>query len=42
VYLAGCAWAFAHDEVSIYQVLCRPAGQLADELPWSRGWMYGR
>ena len=42
VYLAGCAWAFAHDEVSIYQVLCRPAGQMADELPWSRRWMYGR
>jgi cyclopropane-fatty-acyl-phospholipid synthase len=42
VYLAGCAWAFAHDEVSIYQVLCRPAGQMADELPWSRRWMYAR
>ncbi len=40
IYLAGCAWAFAHDEVSIYQVLCRPAGQLAEGLPWSRGWMY--
>jgi cyclopropane-fatty-acyl-phospholipid synthase len=42
IYLAGCAWAFAHDEVSIYQVLCRPAGQPAEGLPWSRGWMYGR
>ncbi len=41
VYLAGCAWAFAHDEVAIYQVLCRPAGRQADELPWSRHWMYG-
>ena len=40
IYLAGCAWAFAHDEVAIYQVLCRPSGQLADGLPWSRRWMY--
>ena len=42
VYLAGCAWAFEHDEVSIYQVLCRPAGEKADGLPWSRNWIYGR
>lgn len=40
VYLAGCAWAFDNDEVSIYQVLCRPAGQLSQGLPWSRRWMY--
>jgi cyclopropane-fatty-acyl-phospholipid synthase len=40
VYLAGCAWAFDNDEVSIYQVLCRPAGQPAQGLPWSRRWMY--
>ncbi len=40
VYLAGCAWAFEHDEVSIYQVLCRPAGEKATGLPWSRQWMY--
>lgn len=40
VYLAGCAWAFDHDEVSIYQVLCRPAGQSSEGLPWSRRWMY--
>ncbi len=39
-YLAGCAWAFEHDEVAIYQVLCRPAGQSAQGLPWSRSWMY--
>ncbi|MDP3253625.1 MAG: cyclopropane-fatty-acyl-phospholipid synthase family protein [Hydrogenophaga sp.] len=42
VYLAGCAWAFEHDEVSIYQVLCRPAGEKAAGLPWSRNWIYGR
>lgn len=40
VYLAGCAWAFEHDDVAIYQVLCRPAAQLSTGLPWSRGWMY--
>ncbi|MDO9147984.1 MAG: cyclopropane-fatty-acyl-phospholipid synthase family protein [Hydrogenophaga sp.] len=40
VYLAGCAWAFDNDEVAIYQVLCRPAGQSSQGLPWSRRWMY--
>ncbi|MDR2990413.1 MAG: cyclopropane-fatty-acyl-phospholipid synthase family protein [Burkholderiaceae bacterium] len=40
VYLMGCQWAFEHDEVSIFQVLCHRAGQSAQELPWSRGWMY--
>lgn len=40
VYLAGCAWAFEHDEIAIYQVLCRRAGQTAQDLPWTRGWMY--
>ena len=41
VYLIGCQWAFEHDEVSIFQVLCHRAGQSAQGLPWSRGWMYG-
>ena len=40
IYLAGCAWAFEHDEVALYQVLCRPAGQSAAGVPWSRAWMY--
>ena len=40
IYLAGCVWAFEHDEVAIYQVLCRPAGQSAQGLPWSRKWIY--
>jgi cyclopropane-fatty-acyl-phospholipid synthase len=40
IYLAGCAWAFEHDEVAIYQVLCRPAGQSAQGLPWSRRYIY--
>ena len=41
VYLVGSQWAFEHDEVSIYQVMCRRAGQSAQGLPWSRRWMYG-
>jgi cyclopropane-fatty-acyl-phospholipid synthase len=41
IYLAGCAWAFENDEVALYQVLCRPSGQAAAGLPWSRNWMYG-
>lgn len=40
VYLAGCAYAFANDWVSIYQVLCTKAGRPADALPWSRRYMY--
>ncbi|MEA3393831.1 MAG: cyclopropane-fatty-acyl-phospholipid synthase family protein [Pseudomonadota bacterium] len=42
VYLAGSQWAFEHDEVSLYQVLCRKAGRPARGLPWSRRWMYAR
>ena len=40
VYLAGCVWAFEHDEVSLFQVLCRRAGQSSQALPWSRRWIY--
>ncbi|MCB2038001.1 MAG: class I SAM-dependent methyltransferase, partial [Ottowia sp.] len=40
IYLAGCAWAFEHDEVALFQVLCRPAGRSAQEQPWNRRWMY--
>lgn len=40
VYLAGCAWAFEHDEVALFQVLCRPSRRRAGELPWSRRWIY--
>lgn len=40
VYLAGCAWAFEHDQIALFQVLCRPAGRSAQELPWSRRWIY--
>lgn len=40
VYLAGCAWAFEHDQIALFQVLCRPSGRVAGELPWSRRWLY--
>jgi cyclopropane-fatty-acyl-phospholipid synthase len=40
VYLAGCAYAFEHDDVSIYQIVCRKAGHSATTLPWSRRYMY--
>jgi cyclopropane-fatty-acyl-phospholipid synthase len=42
VYLAGCAYAFEHDDVSIFQVVCRRAGQSATTLPWSRRYMYDK
>jgi cyclopropane-fatty-acyl-phospholipid synthase len=40
VYLAGCAYAFAHDWVSLNQVVCSKAGRDIAELPWSRRHMY--
>lgn len=40
VYLVGCQWAFEHDEISLFQVLCRRSGQSAETQPWSRRWMY--
>jgi cyclopropane-fatty-acyl-phospholipid synthase len=40
VYLAGCAYAFEHDDVSLFQVVCRRAGGSATTLPWSRRYMY--
>jgi cyclopropane-fatty-acyl-phospholipid synthase len=40
LYLAGCAYAFAHDDIAIYQIVGRKAGRLADTLPWSRRYMY--
>ena len=41
LYLAGCAYAFENDDVSIYQIVCRRAGRHATTLPWSREYMYG-
>ena len=40
IYLAGSQWAFEHDEISLYQVVCRRAGQHAGTLPWSRRYIY--
>jgi cyclopropane-fatty-acyl-phospholipid synthase len=40
VYLAGCAYAFANDWVSLYQVVCVKANGDIAHLPWSRRYMY--
>lgn len=40
IYLAGCAYGFRCGNLSIYQVVCRKAGEQADSLAWSRGYMY--
>ena len=42
MYLVGSQWAFEHDDIALFQVLCHRAGQAAQGLPWSRGWMYER
>jgi cyclopropane-fatty-acyl-phospholipid synthase len=40
VYLAGCAYAFANDWVSLNQIVCSKAGRDVSSLPWSRRHMY--
>ncbi|MCM0044253.1 MAG: cyclopropane-fatty-acyl-phospholipid synthase family protein [Burkholderiaceae bacterium] len=40
VYLAGCAHAFRHDWISLFQVVCGKAGRDAGALRWSRRYMY--
>jgi len=40
VYLAGCTYAFMHDWISVYQVVCRKAGTDPEAIPWSRKYMY--
>lgn len=40
VYLAGCAYGFEQDWISIYQVLCSKAGRKAGAVPWSRRYIY--
>ncbi|HWJ95406.1 MAG TPA: cyclopropane-fatty-acyl-phospholipid synthase family protein [Telluria sp.] len=40
VYLAGCAYAFAHDWISLYQIVCGKAGHDPAQIPWSRRYMY--
>lgn len=41
VYRAGCALAFEHDDLAVYQIVGGRAGLPAQALPWSRGYMYG-
>ncbi len=40
VYLAGCAYAFSHDWISLYQIVCGKAGADPAQIPWSRRYMY--
>jgi cyclopropane-fatty-acyl-phospholipid synthase len=40
VYLAGCSYAFEHDHVAIYQVLCQKSGLSSEKIAWNRGYMY--
>jgi cyclopropane-fatty-acyl-phospholipid synthase len=40
VYLAGCTYAFNHDWISLYQVVCGKAGQEPAAMAWSRRSMY--
>ncbi|MGZ8289877.1 MAG: class I SAM-dependent methyltransferase [Telluria sp.] len=40
VYLAGCTYAFNHDLISLYQIVCGKAGSAPDGHPWSRRYMY--
>jgi len=40
VYLAGCAYAFDQDWISLYQIVCGKAGRHPSALPWSRAYMY--
>ncbi len=42
VYLAGCAYAFDQDWISLYQIVCGKAGRHPQALPWSRNYMYGK
>jgi cyclopropane-fatty-acyl-phospholipid synthase len=40
IYLAGCAYAFAQDWISLNQVVCSKAGRDISTLPSSRRYMY--
>lgn len=40
VYLAGCTYAFNHDWISLYQIVCGKAGKAPAAIPWSRRYMY--
>ena len=40
VYLAGCAYVFTQDWISLYQIVCSKAGRDPSALPWSRKYIY--
>ena len=40
VYLAGCTYAFTHDWISLYQVVCGKSGRDPRAIAWSRSYMY--
>jgi cyclopropane-fatty-acyl-phospholipid synthase len=40
VYLAGYAYPFNEDWISLYQIVCVKAGSPSNTLPWSRQYMY--
>ncbi len=40
VYLAGCAYAFRKDWISLYQVVCVKSGKNPADIPWSRNYIY--
>jgi cyclopropane-fatty-acyl-phospholipid synthase len=40
VYLAGSAYAFERDWISLYQVVCGKSNRSAQSLPWSRRYIY--
>jgi cyclopropane-fatty-acyl-phospholipid synthase len=42
VYLAGCAYAFANNWVSLHQVVCAKVNGDSSALPWSRRYMYAQ
>jgi cyclopropane-fatty-acyl-phospholipid synthase len=41
IYLAGCAYGFAHGWMNIYQVLACKDGEGLNPLPMTRKYMYG-
>ena len=42
IYLAGCAYAFSHGWINIYQVLaCKAKNTAAIPLPLTREYMFG-
>ncbi|QRX83728.1 cyclopropane-fatty-acyl-phospholipid synthase family protein [Glaciimonas sp. PAMC28666] len=40
LYLAGSAYGFERDWMSLFQVICRKSGRSAASLPWSRNYIY--